>query len=154
MKIISLFVLVSVVMMSYTVQADDVSRSDYQSEILEALNQYGVDFDDCFPELPSDFPSLPNEYLELDERIGELQVGKWYHRQIPYLHIQIDEIFFTLKTEMSYFAIRVSYLFNEEESEFIIYEVNFYETTEGIKSDLWHSKTLLYGNSEEWIEKN
>ena len=153
MKKIYLIILASFIMMSFTVQADDVNKLDYQSELLDLLNQYGEDFDDCFATLPSDFPSLPDDYTELDNRISELELDKWYHRKIPYLNKEIDEIFFTMKTEMSYFAIRVAYLYNEEESEFIIYAVHFYETIEGVNSELWHMETLPYGVTGDSIQE-
>ena len=153
MKKIFLIVLASFLMMSFTVQADDVSKLDYQNEIQDLLNQYGEDFDDCFATLPSDFPSLPDEFQELDNRINELELDKWYHREIPYFNTEIDEIFFTMKTEMSYFAIRVAYLYIEEESEFIIYAVHFYETIEGINSELWHMETLPYGVTGDSIQE-
>ena len=153
MKTICLIVLASIVLMSFSVQADDVSRGDYQTEILDLLNEYGVDFDNCFPELPSDFPSLPDNFTELDDRINELDLNKWYHRKITYMNTEIDEIFFTFKTDMSYFAIRVAYLFNEEELEFIIYTVHFYETIEGVNSELWHMETLPYGVTDKSIEE-
>ena len=152
MKVICLIVLASFLMMSFSVQADDVTKYDYQNEIQDLLNKYGEDFDDCFTKLPSDFPSLPDEFEELDDIISELELDKWYHRTIPYFNTEIDEIFFTMKTEMSYFAIRVAYLYNEEESEFIIYAVHFYETIEGIKSELWHMETLPYGVTDDSIE--
>jgi len=57
-----------------------------------------------------------------------------------------------MKTEMSYFAIRVAYLYNKEESEFIIYAVHFYETIEGLNSELWHMETLPYGVTDDSIE--
>jgi hypothetical protein len=139
--------------MSFSVQAEDVNRVDYQSEILDLLNEYGVEFDNCFPELPSDFPTLPDNFTELDERIDELDLNKWYHRKITYMNTEIDEIFFTLKTDMSYFAIRLAYLFNEGESEFIIYTVHFYETIEGVNSELWHMETLPYGVTDKSIEE-
>ena len=66
---------------------------------------------------------------------------------------EIDEIFFTFKTDMSYFAIRVAYLYNEEESEFIIYAVHFYETIEGVNSELWHMETLPHGVTEKSIQE-
>ena len=153
MKKICLIVLASFIMMSFSVQADDVTKLDYQSEILDLLNQLGEDFDECFPSLPSDFPSLPDEFEELDNRINELELDKWYHRKIPYFNTEIDEIFFTMKTEMSYFAIRVAYLYNKEESEFIIYAVHFYETIEGVNSELWHMETLPYGVTDDSIQE-
>ena len=110
MKKIFLIVLASLLMISFTVQADDVSKLDYQNGIQDLLNKFGEEFDDCFDKLPSDFPSLPDEFQELDNRINELELDKWYHRKIPYFNTEIDEIFFTMKTEMSYFAIRVAYL--------------------------------------------
>ena len=57
-----------------------------------------------------------------------------------------------MKTEISYFAIRVAYLYNEEESKFIIYAVHFYETIEGLNSELWHMETLPYGVTDDSIE--
>ena len=152
MKKIFLIIIASFIMMTFTVQAEDVTKLDYQSEVLDLLNQYGEDFDDCFEKLPSDFPSLPDDFQELDNRINELGLDKWYHRKIPYFNTEIDEIFFTMKTEMSYFAIRVAYLYNEEESEFIIYAVHFYETIEGINSEMWHMQTLPYGVTDDSIE--
>lgn len=139
-------------MMAFSVQADDVTKLDYQNEIQDLLNKYGEDFDDCFAKLPSDFPSLPDDFQDLDNRINELELDKWYHRKIPYFNTEIDEIFFTMKTEMSYFAIRIAYLYNEEESEFIIYAVHFYETIEGINSEMWHMETLPYGVTDDSIE--
>ena len=59
MKKIFLIIIASFIMMTFTVQAEDVTKLDYQSEVLDLLNQYGEDFDDCFEKLPSDFPSLP-----------------------------------------------------------------------------------------------
>jgi len=152
MKRIFLIVLASFIMMSFTVQADDVTRTEYQNEIQDLLNQYGEDFDDCFATLPSDFPSLPDEFQELDDIINELERDTWHHRTIPYFNTEIDEIFFTMKTEMSQFAIRIAYLYNEEESEFIIYAVHFYETIEGLNSELWHMETLPYGVTDDSIE--
>lgn len=152
MKKIFLILLSSFLMMSFSVQADDVSRLDYQNEIQDLLNQYGEDFDDCFSKLPSDFPSLPDDFKELDNVINELELDKWYHRKIPYFNTEIDEIFFAMKTEMSYFAIRVTYLYNEEESEFILYSVHFYETIDGINSEMWHIETLPYGVTDDSIE--
>jgi hypothetical protein len=152
MKTICLIIFVSVVLMSFSVQADDVSRTEYQNEIQDLLNQYGEDFDDCFPKLSSDFPSLPDDFKELDNRINELELDTWHHRKIPYFNTEIDEIFFTMKTGMSYFAIRVAYLYNTEESEYIIYAVHFYETIEGINSELWHMETLPYGVTDDSIE--
>jgi len=146
MKTICLIVLASFIMMSFTVQADDVTRGDYQSEILDLLNQYGEDFDECFATLPSDFPSLPDNFTELDDRINELELNKWYHRKIPYFNIEIDEI-------LSYFAIRVAYVYNEEESEFKIYAVHFYATIDGINSELWHVETLPHGVTEKSIQE-
>jgi hypothetical protein len=153
MRAVCLLILAIFVMMSFPAQADDVNRDDYQSEILDLLNQYGVDFDNCFPELPSDFPSLPDNFSELDDRVNELDLNKWYHRKITYLFTEIDEIFFTFKTDMSYFAIRVAYLYNEEESKFIIYAVHFYETMEGVDSELGHIETLPYGVTDKSIEE-
>ena len=153
MKTICLIVLASFIMMSFSVQAEDVTKLDYQSELLDLLNQYGEDFDDCFATLPSDFPSLPDDYTELDNRISELKLDRWYHRKIPYFNTEIDEIFFTMKTEMSYFAIRVAYLYIEEESEFIIYAVHFYETIEGVNSELWHMETLPWGVTGDSIQE-
>jgi hypothetical protein len=138
--------------MSFSVQADDVTRTEYQNEIQDLLNQYGEDFDDCFPKLPSDFPSLPDDFKELHDRINELELDTWHHRKIPYFNTEIDEIIFTMKTEMSQFAIRIAYLYNEEESEYIIYTVHFYETIEGINSELWHMETLPYGVTDDSIE--
>ncbi len=152
MKTICLIVISSFIMMSFTVQADDVSKLDYQNEIQDLLNKFGEDFDDCFDTLPSDFPLLPDEFQDLDNRINELELDKWCHRKIPYFNTEIDKIFFTMKTEMSYFAIRVAYLYNEEESEFIIYAVHFYETIEGLNSELWHMETLPYGVTDDSIE--
>jgi len=152
MKIIYLIVLASFIIMSFTVQADDVTKLDYQNEIQDLINKYGEDFDDCFGKLPSDFPSLPDDFKELDNRISELELDKWYHRKIPYFNTEIDEIFFTLKTGMDYFAIRVAYLYIEEESEFIIYAVHFYGTIDGIYSELWHSETLPYGVTDDSIQ--
>lgn len=54
---------------------------------------------------------------------------------------------------MSYFAIRVAYLYNEEESEFIIYAVHFYETIEGVNSEIWHMETLPYGVTGDSIQE-
>ena len=152
MKTICLIVLASFLMMSFSVQADDVTKLDYQSELLDLLNKLGEDFDDCFATLPSDFPSLPDEFEELDDIINELERDIWHHREIPYFNTEIDEIFFTMKTEMSYFAIRVAYLYNEEESKFIIYALHFYETIEGLNSELWHMETLPYGVTDDSIE--
>jgi len=153
MKKIFLIVIASFIMMTFTVQAEDVTKLDYQSEVLDLLNQYGEDFDDCFEKLPSDFPSLLDNYTEINERINEIQFNKWHYRKIPYLFTEIDEIFFAFKTDMSYFAIRITYLFNEEESEFIIYSVHFYETIDGTNSDFWHVETLPYGVTEKSIHE-
>ena len=153
MKKIFLIVLASFLMMSFSVQAVDVTRADYQNEIQDLLNQYGEDFDDCFQNLPSEFPSLPDNFSELDDVITELQLNKWYHRKIPYLNTEIDEIFFTFKTDMSYFAIRIAYLYNTEESDYIIYAVHFYETIEGVNSELWHMETLPNGVTEKSIQE-
>jgi hypothetical protein len=46
MKKIFLIVLANFLMMSFSVQADDVTRTEYQNEIQDLLNQYGEDFDD------------------------------------------------------------------------------------------------------------
>ena len=54
MKKIFLIIIASFIMMTFTVQAEDVTKLDYQSEVLDLLNQYGEDFDDCFEKLPSD----------------------------------------------------------------------------------------------------
>lgn len=153
MKKIYLIVFASFIMMSISVQAEDVTRTDYQSRILDLLNQYDVNFDDCFSELPSDFPSLPDNYTGLDDRINELELNKWHHRKISYLFTEIDEIFFTFKTDMSYYAISVAYLYNEEESEFIVYKVHFYETIEGVNSELWHSETLPNSVTDKSIKE-
>jgi hypothetical protein len=139
--------------MSFSVQAEEVTKIDYQTEILDLLNQYGADFDDCFSELPSDFPSLPDNYTELDDAINEIKFNKWYHRKIPYMFIEIDEIFFAFKTDLSYFAIRISYLYIEEESEFIIYSVDFFETIEGVNSEFWNIQTLPNGVTEKSIKE-
>jgi hypothetical protein len=139
-------------MMSFTVKADDVTRTEYQNEIQDLLNEYGEDFDDCFPKLQSDFPSLPDDFKELHNRINELEFDTWHHRKIPYFNTEIDEIIFTMRTEMSQFAIRITYLYIEEESEYIIYSVHFYESIEGLNSELWHMETLPYGVTDDSIE--
>ena len=53
---------------------------------------------------------------------------------------------------MDYFAIRVAYLYNEEESEFIIYAVHFYGTIDGVNSELWYMETLPYGVTDDSIQ--
>jgi len=153
MKTVYLIAITSIVLMSFTVQAAEVTRGEYQSEILDLMNQYGDDFDDCFPALPSDFPQLPDEYEELDDRINELALNKWYLRTPPYLSTEIDEIFFTYTTDMDNFAIRIAYIYNEEESEYIIYTVNFYETIDGINSELSHTETLPHGITDASIKE-
>jgi len=153
MKTICLIVLASFFMMSFTVQAEDMTKAQYQLELSAYLNQYDRNFDNCFPKLPSDFPSLPDNFTELDERINKLELNKWYHRKIPYFNTEIDEIFFTFKTEMSLFAIRVAYLYNAEESKHIIYAVHFYETIDGINGELWHMETLPLGVSQESLSE-
>jgi hypothetical protein len=153
MKIKLIIILASLIMTSFIVQAEDINKLDYQNEILNLINQYGEDFDDCFGKLPPDFPLLPDDFKELDDIIKELELNKWYHRKIPYFNTEIDEIFFAFKTDMSYFAIRVAYLYNTEESEYVIYAVHFYETIEGINSELWHSETLPHGVTEKSIQE-
>ena len=154
MKTICLIVLASFVMMSFSVQAEDIETVDYQSEVLDLLNQYGEDFDECFPNLPSDFPSLPDEYTEIDEKINDLSINKWYHRKITLFGSQIDEIIIHIKHEISQYVIRITYLYNELDKNFIIYSVNFFDNLEGsVEGDFWNSFSIPQGISEESLRE-
>ena len=154
MKTICLIVLASFIMMSFSVQAEDVEIVDYQTEVLDLLNEYGEAFDECFPDLPSDFPSLPEESLEIDEKINDLSLNKWYHRKITLFGSQIDEIIIHIEHGMFQYVIRITYLYNELDGNFIIYSVNFFDNLGGsAEGDFWSSISIPQGISEETLKE-
>jgi hypothetical protein len=140
--------------MSFSVQAEDVGIVDYQTEVLDLLNEYGEAFDECFPDLPSDFPSLPDEYLEIDEKINDLSVNKWYHRKITIFGSQLDEIVIHIKHDMSQYVIRIASMYNELSKNFTIYSVNFFDNLEGgVEGDFWNGFSIPQGISEESLRE-
>jgi hypothetical protein len=81
MKLVAIVILASFFFITVNVNAIDVvNKGDYQQDILNTINGYGEKFDDCFTTLPADFPDVSTEYLELNERIGQLATRLWYHR--------------------------------------------------------------------------
>jgi hypothetical protein len=132
----------------------DVQTSDYEEQLLTLLNQYGDDFDDCFPELPSDFPALPNNYTDLNDRINEVSENTWYHREISFLNYSIDQIFFHTQTEMTHYAISVKYEFNEIDGRFVIYEINFFDDLEGTAGgEFWNGYAIPSGVAENSLKE-
>ncbi len=101
---------------------DEVNKINYQSEVLEILNQYSEKFDDCFLPLPTNFPDVSTEYLELNDRIGELEEKKWYHRIIEtsYYGQVMHEVFFYMKWGNTRYAISIQYFFINNTQKFTI----------------------------------
>jgi hypothetical protein len=132
----------------------DVQTSDYEEQLLTVLNQYGDDFDDCFPELPSDFPTLPNNYTDLNDRINEVSENTWYHRTIPIPYGAGDEIFFHMKTEMTHYAIDIKYTFIESEKRFVISAINFFDDLEGTAGgEFWNGYAIPSGVAENSLKE-
>lgn len=148
--IFSCFLFMSIIANAQT----EVSVNSYQNEIQDLMNQYGEKFDDCFPTLSSDFPSLPDEYLEIDEHIDQLSDFKWYHRKIPFVNTEIDEIVISIKHDISHYLIRVSYLYNEQEGNFMIYGVNFMDNVGGsVEGEFWNGFTIPSAISAESLKE-
>jgi len=109
---------------------ESVNKFNYQQEVLSLINQYGEDFDDCFPPLPLDFPELSQNYSELNEIIGEVTEKKWYHRSLSsyYFAEEMHEIFFHMEWGTGNYAISILYYMMDGAQDFTIYSVSFLGT--------------------------
>jgi hypothetical protein len=132
----------------------EISIAEYQQEIQELMNEYGEDFDTCFSDLSSDFPTLPDEYLDIDQYINDLSLNTWYHRKIPFMMTEIDEIVIYLEAGQSEYLLRVTYAYREEDSTFVIYSVNFFDNVAGsVEGDFWNGMVIPSSVSQDSLDK-
>jgi hypothetical protein len=150
-----IFVLGILIIMMFPVNSQqEISVAEYQQEIQDLIDDYGEEFDKCFSDLSSDFPTLPDEYLDIDKHIKDLSVNEWYHRKIPFMMTEIDEIVIHLEAGDTEYLIRVTYLYNEEESKFVIYSVNFFDNVAGsVEGDFWNVMTIPFGISKDSLRE-
>jgi hypothetical protein len=153
MKISYVLVIGSLVLMSFSAMAADVSIQDYQSELSDKLENYDGSFDDCFGELTESFPDLSVSISELSKWVLDLDVDTWYHRSITYLGQPAEEAFFIFKTEMEYFAIRIIYFINDEDSTISLNKVDFYGTMSGLESEFGYMFSIPNGVTEKSLEE-
>lgn len=154
MKNIFVVVFGCVLLMLCSVQAyEDVTIESYRAALSEKLQEYGSDFDDCFPDLLSGFPSLLGDAAELDKWIKDNSLNTWYHRTTMLYGSVADEAFFTFKTEMSYFAVHIVYFIDEVNESITLYDVSFYGSSDGLDSDLIDMKSIPSGVSEKSLEE-
>lgn len=152
MKISYILVIGSLVLMSFSVMAADVSIQDYQTELSDKLMNYDGSFDDCFGELTESFPDLSVSIADLSKWVLDLDVNTWYHRSITYFGQPAHEAFFVFKTEMDYFAIRIIYTINDEDA-ITLNKVDFYGTMSGLESDFGYMFSVPNGITEKSLEE-
>ena len=123
MKFITIFILTSCIFMTVQVTAqDDLNTTDYRQQVLDIINNYGDKFDDCFQNLPADFPDVSVDQASLNDRIGELVSERWYHRvlQISPYGQTMHEVFYYMDYGNARYAISIQYFFNNGTKEFTI----------------------------------
>lgn len=152
MKISYVFVIGSLLLMSFSVMAVDVSIQDYQTELSDKLKDYDGSFDDCFGELTESFPDLSVSISDLSKWVLDLDVNTWYHRSVSYFGQPAHEAFFVFKTEMEYFAIRIIYTISDEDI-ITLNKVDFYGTMDGLEGDFGYMFSVPNGITEKSLEE-
>lgn len=123
MKLIAIFIIANFLLIAVNVTAQEaVNIVEYKQQILAIINEYKEKFDDCLLILPNNFPDVSTEYLELNERIGELKEKTWYHRSLERTssNYATDEIFFYMSWGNSQYAISIRYFFINNTQTFTI----------------------------------
>jgi hypothetical protein len=125
---------------------------NYRIELSQKLQEYGAGFDECFPELPSGFPSLPGDAIVLEKWVADNSLDAWYHHTRMVYDSEINEAFFAFQTEMAYFAIYITYFVDTVNDSVTLNDVSFYGSSEGIDSVLFAMDTIPSGVSEKSLE--